>query len=207
MYSGTYDFGFIDSLKYTGTITYITIDSSSGNWGFTGSGYAVGSSSFVSYSIDAGYIYIYSSHSPFLHNISPVLTPEHRFCSFRTLSLRRTTIKSLNPLSTSLSGLFLRRDDLAIMYGLSDTYGGYVFPCSTTLPNLTLGIDRYLAVVPSEYINYGQISSSKCFGGVQSSSGTGSSLYGDVFLKSQFVAFDGSDTPRLGFAQCRRVDI
>jgi hypothetical protein len=51
---------------------------------------------------------------------------------------------------------------------------------------------------PSEYINYGQISSSKCFGGVQSSSGTGSSLYGDVFLKSQFVVFDGSDTPRLG---------
>jgi hypothetical protein len=90
MYSGTYDFGFIDSLKYTGTITYITIDSSSGNWGFTGSGYAVGSSSFVSYSIDAGYVYIYSSHSPFLHNISPVLTPEHRFCSFRTLSLRPT---------------------------------------------------------------------------------------------------------------------
>ena len=50
---GTYDFGFIDSSKHTGSITYVDIDNSNGFWEFTGSGYAVGSGSFQSTSIDA----------------------------------------------------------------------------------------------------------------------------------------------------------
>ena len=32
--------------------------------------------------------------------------------------------------------------------------GGYVFPCSATLPSITLGIAGYRAVVPGSYINY-----------------------------------------------------
>ena len=36
----------------------------------------------------------------------------------------------------------------------SVTYGGYVFPCSATLPSITLGIGSYMAVVPGSYINY-----------------------------------------------------
>jgi aspergillopepsin I len=35
---GSYDFGFIDSSKYTGDITYTDVDSSQGFWGFTSSG-------------------------------------------------------------------------------------------------------------------------------------------------------------------------
>lgn len=51
---GTYNFGFIDNSKYTGTITYVPVDSSRGFWEFTCSGYSVGSSgSFKSVSIDA----------------------------------------------------------------------------------------------------------------------------------------------------------
>lgn len=50
--AGTYDFGVIDSSKYTGSITYVDVDSSQGFWGFTGTGYAVGSGSFKSSSID-----------------------------------------------------------------------------------------------------------------------------------------------------------
>jgi hypothetical protein len=78
--------------------------------------------------------------------------------------------------------------------------GGYTFPCTATLPNLTLGIGSYRAVVPGKYINYGAVGGSKCFGGVQSNSALGETIFGDVFLKSQFVIFDGSSTPRLGFA-------
>lgn len=40
---GSYDFGFIDSSKYTGAITYAAVTSSPGYWTFTASGYAVGS--------------------------------------------------------------------------------------------------------------------------------------------------------------------
>jgi Eukaryotic aspartyl protease len=39
-----------------------------------------------------------------------------------------------------------------------------------------------------------------CFGGLQSNTGIGLSIYGDIFIKSQFVVFDGSASPRLGVA-------
>ena len=78
--------------------------------------------------------------------------------------------------------------------------GGYVFPCDASLPDLTLGIGSYHAVVPGAYINFTPITSSVCFGGLQSGGGS-LNIFGDVFLKSQFVVFDKTqDTPRLGFA-------
>lgn len=40
---GSYNFGFIDKSKYTGTITYVPVDSSRGFWQFTTKGYSVGS--------------------------------------------------------------------------------------------------------------------------------------------------------------------
>ncbi|KAI9845901.1 MAG: Type I transmembrane sorting receptor [Sclerophora amabilis] len=50
---GSYDFGFIDDSKYTGSLAYTPVDTSNGFWEFTSSGYAVGSGSFRSTSIDA----------------------------------------------------------------------------------------------------------------------------------------------------------
>ena len=84
----------------------------------------------------------------------------------------------------------------------SSSQGGYIFPCSATLPDLTLGVGSYHAVVPGEYLNYAPATGSSCFGGLQLNTGIGMSIYGDVFLKSQFVIFDASDasSPRLGFA-------
>lgn len=41
---GTYDFGFIDQSKYTGSLAYTPVDSSQGFWMFTADGYKVGSS-------------------------------------------------------------------------------------------------------------------------------------------------------------------
>jgi aspergillopepsin I len=49
---GSYDFGFIDSSKYTGDITYTSVNTANGFWEFTGTGYGVGSGSFTSSSID-----------------------------------------------------------------------------------------------------------------------------------------------------------
>lgn len=39
---GTYDFGFIDKTAYTGTLSYVTADNSSGFWGLYPSAYQVG---------------------------------------------------------------------------------------------------------------------------------------------------------------------
>ncbi|KIM74193.1 hypothetical protein PILCRDRAFT_828488, partial [Piloderma croceum F 1598] len=159
---GTYDFGFIDSSKYTDSITYADVDSSGGRWLIAGSGYAIGDNPFVPYNIDA--------------------VPD------------------------TGTSLILLPDDIVTAYydqvpgsSYDSAQAGYTFPCSAALPDFTLGIGDYLGVVPGEYINYAP-AGSKCFGGIQSSTSVGINLYGDVFIKSQFIIFDGSDTPRVGFA-------
>lgn len=83
----------------------------------------------------------------------------------------------------------------------SEEVGGYVYPCSTSLPDFTTVIGDYKAVTSGKLINYAPISdgSSTCYGGIQSNSGLGFSIFGDIFLKSQYVVFD-SEGPKLGFA-------
>lgn len=79
--------------------------------------------------------------------------------------------------------------------------GGYTFDCSSKLPDFSVKIGDYTAVISGDVINYAplQKGSSTCFGGIQSNSGLGFSIFGDIFLKSQYVVFD-SNGPRLGFA-------
>lgn len=51
-------------------------------------------------------------------------------------------------------------------------------------------------------MNYAQIDSSTCYGGIQTSAGIGFDIFGDIFLKSQYVVFDESQSsPRIGFGQ------
>ena len=58
-------------------------------------------------------------------------------------------------------------------------------------------------MVPGSYMNYAPLSagSASCFGGIQSDASIGFSIFGDVFLKAQFVVFDNAaGGPQLGFA-------
>ncbi|MCJ1409771.1 Type I transmembrane sorting receptor [Ptychographa xylographoides] len=50
---GKYNFGYIDTSEYTGTITTVAVTTSNGFWEFTSTGYAVGTAAFVSLSIDS----------------------------------------------------------------------------------------------------------------------------------------------------------
>ena len=78
--------------------------------------------------------------------------------------------------------------------------GGYIFPCTATLPSLTLGIGAYKAVVPGSYLNYAPVNSTYCFGGAQSNTGIGFSIFGITFITSQFMVFQGTTNPTIGFA-------
>lgn len=78
---------------------------------------------------------------------------------------------------------------------------GYIFPCSTNLPDFNVAIGGHTFTVPGSYINYAPLSTTTCFGGIQSDSGIGFSIFGDIFLKSVFAVFDQTQSsPRLGFA-------
>lgn len=83
---------------------------------------------------------------------------------------------------------------------MSPELGGFVFPCDAQLPDVTFSINGYQAVVPGSLINYLPFQG-QCFGGIQSNEDVGFSIFGDIFLKSQFVVFDGGSSPRLGFAK------
>ncbi|GAB7355838.1 hypothetical protein MBLNU459_g6501t1 [Dothideomycetes sp. NU459] len=162
--AGYYDFGYIDSSKYTGSITYVDVDTSNGFWEFTASGYSVGSGATKTLSIDA----IADTGTTLL------LVPD----SVVTAYYKKVTGSSY-----------------------SSSQGGYIFPCSATLPDFSAVIGGTKFTVPGSYMNYASVDSSNCYGGIQSDSGVGFSIFGDIFLKSQFVVFSATtSTPQLGFA-------
>jgi len=84
----------------------------------------------------------------------------------------------------------------------SNTYGGYVFPCTASIPDFSLTLGGVKQRVPGKYINYAPVTtgSSTCYGGIQTNDGIGFSIFGDIFLKSKYVVHENSGTPRIGFA-------
>lgn len=164
--AGSYDFGYIDKSKYTGTITYINADNSQGFWGFSATAYSVGTTTTkatITGILDTGTTLIY------------------------------TDAAIVKAYYAKVSGA-----------KVDNTQGGYVFPCSATLPNFSITVGGVQQVVPGKYVNYAPIStgSSTCFGGIQTDDGIGFSIFGDIFLKSKYIVHEyASSTPRLGFAQ------
>lgn len=114
---GSYNFGYIDTSAYTGSITYVPVNTANGFWEFSSNGYAVGSGAFVSSTIDA-------------------------------IADTGTTLLYLP--STIVSAYYAKVPGASYV----SSQGGYTYPCSATLPSITLGIGSYRAVIPGSYINY-----------------------------------------------------
>ncbi|KAL8685006.1 MAG: hypothetical protein Q9218_008025 [Villophora microphyllina] len=127
------------------------------------------------------------------------------FWSFES-TVHGTPITGIADTGTTL--LYLPEDVVDNYYNSVDgaqndsQQGGYTYPCNAALPDITFGIGGYSATVPGSYVNYAPVDDSglTCFGGIQSSSGIGINIFGDIFLKSQFVVFENGGSPRLGFA-------
>ncbi|CAN8101614.1 unnamed protein product [Discula destructiva] len=162
---GTYDFGFINESLYTGNITYTPVDSETGYWKFTASGYQVGEQAFKSTEI----IGIADTGTTLL--MLPQAIVDAYYAQIASASYDTTN-------------------------------SGYVFDCSITPPDFTLGIEEGRIVIPGEYIIYSPIDSAgrSCYGGIQDDSDIGFSIFGDVALKAAFVVFEGGADPKLGWA-------
>ena len=70
--------------------------------------------------------------------------------------------------------------------------GGIVFPCGSVLPDLYVDVGGSMARVEGRFINFAQVDEERCFGGLQGS-GASFMVFGDIFFKSQFVAFNGGN--------------
>jgi hypothetical protein len=118
--------------------------------------------------------------------------------SFQSIADTGTTLMLLPPAATA--------DYYSQVRGAKNNQseGGYVFPCDSALPDLTVQmVGNVYATIPGHFMNrsLSQTPGSPfCYGGIQQGSPT-LSIWGDVFLKSQFAVFDGRDPPRIGFAK------
>lgn len=73
---------------------------------------------------------------------------------------------------------------------LDQQQGGYVFDCSTKLPDFTFTVGDGEITVKGDLINYAEATAGKCFGGIQSASGLPFAIFGDIALKAAYVVFD-----------------
>ncbi|KAL6863610.1 aspartic peptidase domain-containing protein [Trichoderma novae-zelandiae] len=78
--------------------------------------------------------------------------------------------------------------------------GGFTVPCDAQLPDLDLDVGgKYVARISGSDLNFSPVQGNTCFGGLQATTQGGLGVYGDIFFKSQFVAFNiGNNT--LGLA-------
>ncbi|KAF5519142.1 Endothiapepsin [Colletotrichum aenigma] len=170
--AGNYNFGYIDTTEFTGDIAFVPANTTQGFWQFTAQGFSVGS------------------------NGSAATSAPHQ-----AIADTGTTLMLLpdNIVSAYYKNIASAQFD--------NTNGGYVFNCKDSIPSFTVDMGTYKGVVPGEFIKFAPVdgqtieTSTTCFGGIQSAATLPFAIYGDVFLKSQFVVFSSkSGTNELGFA-------
>jgi hypothetical protein len=70
--NGTFDFGYIDTTKYTGEITYVPINTNHTNWNFQMNGFAIGNGSMQAVDVFAGVV---DTGGPNIGLPSSIVTP------------------------------------------------------------------------------------------------------------------------------------
>ena len=119
--------------------------------------------------------------------------------------LQQSPIQGIADTGTTL---LLLSDDIVQAYyakvpgaKMDDQQGGYVFDCSSKVPDFTFGVGSSKITIPGSFINYAPTAqgSSSCFGGLQSRGNVPTNIFGDIALKAALVVFDAGQN-RLGWA-------
>ncbi|KAI1077995.1 acid protease [Whalleya microplaca] len=162
--AGAYEFGAVDTSKFTGAMTWVPVNTTSGFWQFTSESFAVNGGQAQTSTAGA-----------------------------QAIADTGTTLLMADPAVTQAY--------YSQVQGATNNQqaGGITFPCSATLPDLQLDVGGTMATVKGTDIKFAQVDDQTCFGGLQASS-SGLQIYGDIFFKSNFVAFNGGNNS-LGFAQ------
>lgn len=177
IYPGSYDFGFIDSRKYTGQITYVSAlppPNGHGWWIANATGFYVGSSK----------------------TLVPFATGGNQAI-----------------IDTGTDWVLLGQQYCDSYYAkasfvVADPDYGYLYPCGETLPDLTLVIGTYEAMIPGALLRGSNLNSTTCYATVgpapagSDPSDTPQAIFGDAFLKTTFTVFEllSDGAARLGFA-------
>jgi hypothetical protein len=187
--AGAYEFGRVDATKFNGTMTWVPVNTTQGFWQFPSQMFAVGTGA-----------------------------PTMGQPGFQAIADTGTTLIITNP--TVVQGYYSQ-----VPGAVNDAQvGGVTVPCDAQLPDLMMQVgDNFMARVKGSDINFAQVQgnseysppsdntffsvvnsrlteiSTACFGGVQASQGN-LGIYGDIFFKSQFVAFNGGNNS-LGLAE------
>jgi aspergillopepsin I len=84
----------------------------------------------------------------------------------------------------------------------SATQSGFVFPCNSKLPDMTVIVSGKRVTVPGINMNYQTLTPTTCMGGINRDFGMPFSIFGDAFLKALFVVYEApiGGQARLGFA-------
>ena len=170
--AGAYTFGEVDSTQFTGSLVSVPINNANGFWEFTSQSIAVGSGAATAVQGGSGTAIADTGTSLLI--VDPAVVQAY---------WSQVTGAQNNAQA-----------------------GGVIFPCAATLPSVSLAIGTsYMATISGSLLNFAQAGAdsasgtSYCFGALQSNGGANLQIYGDVFFKSQFVAFDMSG-PSLGLA-------
>lgn len=105
--------------------------------------------------------------------------------------------ETFNAIADTGTTLLLASSQIADAYykgvdgaAIDQEQGGYVFDCSTKLPDFTFTVGQGNITVPGSLINYAPAGTGKCFGGIQPSDDIPLAIFGDIALKAAYVVFD-----------------
>ncbi|KAK3937740.1 acid protease [Diplogelasinospora grovesii] len=163
--AGAYEFGRVDTTKFTGQMAWVPVNTTNGFWQFATSGFAVGASTSI-----------------------------NKTATAQAIADTGTTLMLVS--QATADGYYSQVPGAAN----NAQVGGITVPCNATLPDLLVDVGGvYTARVKGEDINFAQVQGNTCFGGVQPTT-SDLQIWGDIFFKSQFVAFNGGNNS-LGMAQ------
>ncbi|ETS73672.1 hypothetical protein PFICI_14618 [Pestalotiopsis fici W106-1] len=161
--TGAYEFGRVDTSKFTGQMTWVPINDTQGFWQFASESFAVNGGA-----------------------------TQQGTAGAQAIADTGTTLVLADPVA--VDAYYSQ-----VQGAVNDAQaGGFVFPCDTQMPDLALDIGGTPATIKGADINFAQVDAQNCFGGVQASPAN-LFIYGDIFFKSNFVAFNGGNNS-LGFA-------